>query len=193
MKILNIAAGKFLPLDLPKDPYLLLNLDTMYYQVDEPKDVEDIFFSWGSITSRILYCNRDVFEFMERTKLIFDRICIYRFLEHVPMDKVLYFIYLLSTVIRKAGSVDIIVPNYALLADMLLKEDVGDGNFEAHNIKLTTEMLNEPSCPHASIWTIDRAKYFFSLEERFIVDNYVSPYKFDGRDIYLRFRLKRWP
>lgn len=193
MKILNIAAGKFLPLDLPeKDPYILVNLDTMYYTADTPEDVEDLVLNWDTVSSRILYCNVDAFEFMERTRIIFDRVCIYRFLEHVPMDKVLYFIYLLSTVVRISGTVDIIVPNYAILANMILKEDVTNQNFEAHNIELTTELLNDPSCPHASIWTVDRAKYFFYLEERFLMDDYVSHYDFDGRNIYLRFWLKRW-
>ena len=77
---------------------------------------------------------------------------------------------------------------------MILDEDPLDpagGNFEAHNITLTTELLNEPSCPHASIWTPDRAYYFFGLEGRFEISVYHTNYEFDGRDIYLRFLARR--
>jgi hypothetical protein len=63
--------------------------------------------------------------------------------------------------------------------------------FPEHNILLTTELLNEPSCPHASIWTRNRAKYFFSLEGRFEVPHTWDSVKFDGRDIYLRFKANR--
>jgi len=137
------------------------------------------------------YCKEDAFEFMERTSLIFDRLCAYRFLEHVPMDRVLYFIYLLSTVVKKGGLVDIIVPNYMTLADMILNENVNDSEFEAHNIILTTELVNEPGCPHASIWTKDRAIKFFQLEGRFNVKEIDENFVFDGRDIYLRILAER--
>jgi hypothetical protein len=137
----------------------------------------------------------DVNEFMERTRLKFNRVCIYRFLEHVSFTDVLYFIYLVSTVTEKGALVDVIVPDYTILAELLLAEDNyrdnDDFDFEAHNIILTTEMLNEPSCPHASIWTESRARYFWTLEKRFRIVNVVRGFKFDGREIYLRFVAER--
>ncbi len=130
--------------------------------------------------------------FMERIRTIFDRVVMYRFLEHVSFTQVNYFIYLVSTVIESGGIVDIIVPNYEQLATMILKEDIKlDKNFEASNILLTTELLNEPSCPHASIWTPQRAKYFWELEGRFIVKEIEPKFEFDGRDIYMRFFARR--
>jgi hypothetical protein len=56
---------------------------------------------------------------------------------------------------------------------------------------LTTELLNEPSCPHASIWTEWRAHHLFTLEGRFKIKDIQKNFKFDDRDIYLRFIAER--
>jgi hypothetical protein len=94
---------------------------------------------------------------------------------------------------EESGKVDIIVPNYNTLADMILNESVSSPDFEKDNILLTTELLNEPSCPHASIWTPERATYFWEFEGRFEVKpETVDPhFVFDGRNIYLRFQAER--
>ncbi len=190
--ILNIAAGKLQPLDLEeKRGFFLVNLDPMYYTYSSEEMIEDHYSSPRSLATITHYCNADAYEFMERTKIIFDRVCIYRFLEHVPMDKVLYFIYLVSTVTTKNSEVDIIVPNYNFLAGMILHEDVYSSRFEQDNVLVTTELLNEPSCPHASIWTAERAKYFWEYEGRFKVKFIQPSFNFDGREIYLRFKARR--
>ena len=194
MLILNLGAGKQSPIlhdQLKKKPRFIINLDTAYYSELEPGAIEHLVVKWDRKASYISFCNEDAFVFMERTKLIFDRVCVYRLLEHIPMDKVLYFIYLLSTITRKGDLIDVIVPNYEKLASMILKEDVNDKGFEAHNILLTTELLNDQSCPHTSIWTPARAEYFFELEKRFKINQWVSDYEFDGRKIYLRFWAER--
>lgn len=192
--ILNIAAGKFDPIpdkELKGDPYLLVNLDTMYYKIDEPAMIEKKFSDWTKTVTRKFYCNKDAFEFMERTRIIFDRVCIYRFLEHVSFTNLMYFIYLVSTITKPRSMVDIIVPNYITLAECILQEDVRDSDFESDNILLTTELLNEPSCPHASIWTPDRAYHFWEMEGRFKVRRLDQNFSFDGRDIYMRFKVER--
>lgn len=188
MKILNIAAGKLKPIN-PPDKGFLINLDTMYFDSHYVKYIEREESLYDpSDTPGIVeyYCKEDVFTFMSRTKIIFDKITCYRFLEHVDSDKVLYFIYLMSTCLRLGGDVDIIVPNYKTLAKIILDEVPGEPDWEAKNILTTTEVLNERNDPHTSIWTSDRLKYFFELEGRFYVTS-IEPYNFDGRDIYLRF------
>lgn len=196
MLILNVAGGKLKPLlhDKEEGPHMLVNLDTSYYRFLEPEIIEesvDLAFKNGLGADVEYFCNEDAFTFMERTSLIFDRVCVYRFLEHIPMDRVLYFIYLLSTVVKKNGIIDVIVPNYMTLADMILNENVNDPEFERDNILVTTELLNEPGCPHASIWTKDRAEKFFHLEGRFKVREVNEHFVFDGRDIYLRFKAEK--
>ena len=195
-KILNIAGGKFPPIPSGPNPppAFLVNVDKMYYECYEPVQVERAMKIWPGGQDETYSINTDIVEFMERTVMEFDRVCIYRFLEHISFTQVLYFIYLVSTVTKPGAVVDIIVPNYEILAQMILDEDPLDpsgGNFEAHNITLTTELLNEPSCPHASIWTPDRAHYFWGLEGRFKVHIISETFAFDGRDLYLRFLATR--
>lgn len=193
--ILNIAGGKIDPIGLISyEPYFLVNVDTMYYSSLDPAAVEVDYRLWKRLGSGSCKVKEDIFTFMERTTLSFNRVCIYRYLEHVPMDKVLYFIYLLSTVTTRGSTIDVIVPNYKTLATMILEEEqrleFGE-NFEQYNIELTTELLNEPSSPHASIWTNSRAEYFFTLEQRFNIIEMKEDFSFDGRDIYLRFIAER--
>jgi len=197
MEILNIGAGKLPYLtDLIKNQdekdLFIVNLDSMYYQHTSPADIEGCYDQPGH-ENRTYYCKEDIFTFLERTRLEFDVVTIYRFLEHVSFTQVLYFIYLVSGVVNKGGIVDVIVPNYEILANMILKEKLSEKNFEADNILLTTELLNEPSCPHASIWTPARAVHFWEFEKRFIVHNgkLSSQFEYDGRDIYLRFQAER--
>ncbi len=190
-KILNIASGKIPPLEM-KRPVFLVNVDTMFYQNHDPAQVEKKAAEWKGTHNVEFKIKQDIFEFMERTTIEFDRVCIYRFLEHVSFTQVLYFIYLVSTVTKPGAIVDVIVPDYKVLAHRILTFDNPmSSNFEAENIELTTELLNEPSCPHASIWTVDRANYFWMLENRFFIDEIQTDFEFDGRDLYLRFIAKR--
>jgi hypothetical protein len=192
--ILNIAAGKILPLDLPtKERSFIVNVDPMFYYNTDPASVEKKRALWDEKSTKIVNIKKDIFEFMERTVIHFDRVTIYRFLEHVPRDRVLYFIYLISTITRSGAVVDVIVPDYEILAARLLSEEPFAQTFEEEDIILTTELLNEPSCPHASIWTRKRAMKFWELEKRFKVDEDKMEfgYAFDGRDIYLRFFAER--
>jgi len=201
MVVLNIAAGKFAPLPLDSKenimmPKYILNVDTSYFSVDTASELESDIQQWCNDEDRLTKSrnlNMDVFEFMERTSIVFNRVVIYRFLEHVTFTQVEYFMYLVSTVLQKGGMVDVIVPNYNQLAEMILNDHnkIGSAEFAPHNITLTTELLNEPSCPHASIWTPDRMKYFWELECRFKHKVSWPAFKFDGRDIYLRSLIER--
>ncbi|MFX1340840.1 MAG: hypothetical protein ACFFDK_19675 [Promethearchaeota archaeon] len=200
MLILNIAAGKFQPLPIRNGDLLIpsytLNVDTSYYTPKSPDVTEYNISQWmlDTTKSEIDHLNVDIFEFMERTRILFDRVVIYRFLEHVSFTQVEYFIYLISTVLKKGGLVDVIVPNYEQLAELILSEanyQMSPEDFQAHNIKLTTELLNEPSCPHASIWTPRRMSRFWELEGRFNLLEQNPVFKFDGRDIYLRAIIER--
>jgi len=199
MLILNIAGGKFDPLPMSSKenlmiPKYVLNVDTSYFAHEDAGEIENDITAWNNNPDRISKSrnlNMDAFTFMERCSITFDRVVIYRFLEHVSFTQVEYFIYLVSTVLNPGGQVDVIVPNYIQLAEMILNERVDGQNWAAYNTLLTTELLNEPSCPHASIWTPERMKYFWELEGRFQVELQNPAFKFDGRDIYLRSFIER--
>lgn len=197
-KVLNLGAGKLNPISVPTNKVsLIVNLDQSYYVAENGSETEILINDYKNrrmVDNKVIYCKEDAFEFMERTTIQFDQVCMYRFLEHIPFDRVLYFIYLVSTVTKPSGFVDVIVPNYFTLAQAIVQEHEGllySNAFEKYNILVTTELLNEPGCPHASIWTPLRIKKFWELEDRFEVESVIDEYKFDGRDIYLRAIIKR--
>jgi len=194
--ILNLGAGKLKPLGYEKleAPKFLLNVDSSYYcNTLEIKDVIDAhqFFLEGDDKSFELYLKENAFTFLERYHIPFGRIVLYRFLEHVKRTNVPYFIYLLSTGLEIGGEIDCIVPDYHTLATRIIKERTGSSNFEKEDILTTSELLNEPEMPHASIWTTARVYHFFQLEGRFTVTHLKEKFSFDGRDIYLRFFAER--
>lgn len=208
MLILNAAGGKIDPLDIIESsaindsPTYTVNVDSSYFSKTKIGTIENDVNKWDNFETKAVWCNEDIFSFMENTILKFDYICIYRFLEHVPFTKVPYFLYLVSTIIEPTnGVVDIIVPNYETLAQRILDDQTNmEGNnygnfdnFEGYNIELTTELLNEPSCPHASIWTPYRAKYFLEIENLFNFDErtMANNFSFDGRSLYLRFFARK--
>jgi len=194
--ILNVAAGKIDPLYLEdSEKYFIVNVDTKFYSTWMPSAVEANRYKWDGKETQSYNLNADVFEFMDQTALWFERVCVYRFLEHIPMDKILYFIYLISRITKPGAEIDVIVPNYETLAKKIINEEqnIKDNliEFESHNIELTTELLNEPCDPHASIWTPWRLAYFFELEGRFKVFDTCAKYDFDGRNLYLRGLIQR--
>jgi hypothetical protein len=156
-KVLNIGAGKIPPLDLP-DERILINLDRSYYRSDNVAEIES-FCEVAETNPATFYIQEDIFEFMERTSMKFDRIACYRFLEHVPRDKVDYFMYLLAQSTMNGGIVDIIVPDYKILCKKFLEENIFQQAREYVDYWdriLTYEILADPACPHASLWSSDR-------------------------------------
>jgi len=172
---------------------VLLSVDRNYPTDDFPSfplnQIEKMSGT-GSSIKHYRY-NSDVYTFLEKMYYHVDGVFMYRFLEHVPMRDIIHFIYLVSTVLKKDGFVDIIVPDYEKLATMLLKEDIDMKDFEKHNILLTTEMLNDVGDPHLSIWTKNRLKYYWEYEERFYIEKITKGFHYDGRNVYLRALLRR--
>jgi predicted SAM-dependent methyltransferase len=196
---LNIAAGKIFPIDYELNAgNFLVQLDKMYWATNPINTIELEHGRWlkrSESEDDTSHSDVDAFEFLGNYKYQFDHISCYRFLEHITKPDVQGFIYLLSTALKIGGTLDIIVPNYETLADMILTENCNEtvkhADWERHDTLLTYELLNEPSMPHASIWTPQRIKYFFGLEERFKVVSLESAYEFDGRDIYIRAIFER--
>jgi len=199
--ILNLCGGKINPLcydDSIKDCFLI-NLDKNYLIEDSLVHIREehnifqtnIKFNIQNRYHRRNYINYNVYDFLERYDINFDIICIYRFLEHVSKTNILYFIYLLSTCTKPGAILDIIVPDYKILAKRILEENVYSSDFESDDIITTYELLNDPENPHVSIWTRDRINKFFTLENRFKIDYIKENYEFDGRNIYLRTIIER--
>lgn len=194
VEILNIGAGKTLPIDLRRFPkYFLVNIDPIYF-TDTTLPIEEVerrHFNSYKETYENIRCYNEIDDVLERYYGTFHIITMYRYLEHVAFDNVLYFIYKLSTIIDVGGYIDIIVPDAKKLARYILEEKPGKAGFDSNNIIVTTELLNCPSDPHASLWTVDRIRHFFTLEKRFELVRTYNPYTFDGRNIYVRAIVKR--
>lgn len=202
--ILNIGSGKEMSLleqyIVDNEPYFLINLDKSYFNGFTPEDIETSYFDFEenqlimdcNFCPRSEYdCNYDIFEFMERTRIKFDIIFIHRFFEHINREKLLYFIYLLSTVTTEGSIIDIISPDYKILAEMIINEKIDDPNFDKKDIIISTELFNEINDPHQNITTPDRIKRLFEYEGRFAVELECPRYGYDGRDIYFRSTIKR--
>ncbi len=198
--ILNLAAGKMLePLD-DYDPKkdILYCVDLMYNEEESTSilQLEKIYQNVATHSGQLRYdttklCKMDVLKFLNNYKYKFDKVVSYRFFEHVARRDMLFFLYILSTVMKIGSELDIIVPNYNILANRILNENAGGVNWEAEDILTTTEVVNEPEMPHASIWTPRRANYYLELENRFIIKNIEPKFEFDGRDIYMRIKAER--
>jgi len=197
--ILNLGAGRTLPIDFNKFEYpFLVSVDNNYLTGKTIEEIERSHDCFNSPlikpvkNSRHVYkCKYDIYKFLESYHNTFDMITIYRFLEHVEFTNVSHFIYLLSQSVKRGGLVDIIVPNYKTLAEMILDENLYSYNFNKDNILVTTELLNEPNDPHASIWTYNRIKYFFGLEGRFRCERIIEDFEFEDRNIYIRAIIRR--
>ncbi|MCK5019391.1 MAG: hypothetical protein KAS32_20200 [Candidatus Peribacteraceae bacterium] len=201
--VLNLGAGKFdikalEDFGLEFDKWdTLVHLDTMFKNIpDAALDLSDTVNSiennsnFGDRTN-VIRCFEDVFFFLENCPIKFNEIFSARFFEHIGWSQLNFFLYLVADSMVSGGKLDIIVPNYKTLATRILDENVNHPDFEKENIVTTTELLNEPGMPHASIWTPDRAKYYLEYEGRFVVDSVQESFELDGRDIYMRVIARR--
>lgn len=198
VSVLNIAAGRREPLFLERlvPGSIIVNIDRSYLYSDEIGEIVHIHEDFESgltdpmkITSYSYKC--DIYEFLQRYHFKFDMACAYRFLEHVPKDQVLYFIYLVADILKIGGLFEIIVPDYEILAKRILSENPFDDDFEENDIITTYELLNDPGDPHCSIWTEGRLRKFLTLEKRFEIRRIDRNFEYDGRDLYLRAVAKR--
>ena len=193
LTILNLGAGRIKPLTNINYGYIV-NVDRGFPLEVCSCDTESCFrkILKGNLIEK-LYINYDIFEYLEKTLIEFNYVCLYRILEHIPFTKVDYFIYLISRVIKKKGIVDIIVPDINKLSSLTLEklQTANDNDFRFWHTLLTTEIVNEPFDPHASIWNPTLLKYFWELEKRFKLVELEENYLFDDRDIYIRCKMER--
>lgn len=191
--ILNIGAGKP-DLGIDFSEKFIINLDRNYFTGFSPEYAEEEHRRWlsGKADDCMIDVKYDIFEFLKTYKYKFNGAMIYRYYEHIPRDQILFFIYLLSTVIETNGVIDLISPDFKLLSQMILDEDVNDPEFDKNDIILSTEIFNEVYDPHQNITTPDRIKKSFEYEGRFEVLE-SSQIIYDGRSIYFRSLIRRKP
>jgi len=115
----------------------------------------------------------------------------YRVMEHIPRKEIDFALYSIWKTLKPEGILDIIVPNFINLAKFILQEDeiFSNNKFSEivkYDILVSTEIYNEPSDPHQSIWTPTRAKIYIETEGLFKIHSIKEKYVIDNRDIYMR-------
>jgi len=174
--------------------YFVLDLDKKYLNGICVAYAEHLHEKWLEVCKvdhSIYKVKCDIFEFLDNYIIPFDFIIMQRFFEHIPQDELLYFIYLLSTKTKSGSIIDLISPNYKLLAEMIINEKIDDPNFDKNDIIISTEVFNDLNDPHLNITTPERIKRLFEYEGRFEVELECPRMEFDGRNIYFRSVIKR--
>ena len=197
--ILNIGSGKLRNVKEIKnyinDDYFIIHLDYNYlngYTSSYAENEHKIWLENNSNSKKEINVKCDIFEFLEKYIITFNVITFFRFFEHICRDKLLYFIYLLSTITEKDAVIDLVCPDFQILAKMILEEKpLKNPDFDKNDIIISTELFNEPDDPHLNITTPDRIIRLFEYEGRFKNEYTISPYFFDGRKIYFRSIIKR--
>jgi len=196
MKILNLASGRiFEPLDVNEKVYTMINVDRLYRDIKN-SDYPELQRKYlknklEESSKKVFFLDNDIDEFLQKCVIEFDKICIYRYFEHVSWHDISYFIYQISEILKVGGILDIIVPDYDILSKKILDLDPERKSFEEEFILLNSEVVNEKYDPHQIITTKKIVKHFLELEGRFKVITTKRPFHFDGRDIYMRVIAKR--
>lgn len=117
----------------------------------------------------------------------FDDVQAKRVFEHIPYTEILYVLYLIYTVTRLGGILNIVVPDYNMVLGEIQAAEpkmVSATTFNRTMVWCHTEIFNEPNDPHRSIWTKNLAEYYIELEGYWKLDKleYVT---IDNRSWYM--------
>lgn len=135
----------------------------------------------------------DVFEFLQNyKKRDVDFISASRFFEHIKYDRIGELLYLLYGISRPSAQLSIIVPDYNKVFETLSNLDLESNPipFQEKLIQIHTEVFNEISDPHRSIWNEQLAYYYITMEHYWDIKN-IDPISLDGRDWYLQIDCER--
>lgn len=159
---------------------------------DEPIEIFHVDKLYGDYTKYLkhsLLSPKDIFEFLEKySEKDICEIYAQRIFEHIPIDRIHYLLYLLYSVSKPGATLFITVPDFEKVMQKVTLMDAEKQTaqqFSRDLICVTTEMFNEPSDPHRSVWTPNLAKYYIELEKYWKISQiqYVS---LDGRDWYMQ-------
>lgn len=133
-----------------------------------------------------LFCRSDVFGFMDNFSMKpFDKIVCNRMFEHLEYcgGEVGRMLEACNAISKNTATLEFVVPNAELLANMLLmKKTLSDNDVMIIN----TEFCNGKFDPHASVWTPRLAYKYIDQEATWKITKIVEKYPFAGRDIYMK-------
>ena len=116
-----------------------------------------------------------------------DSVVAQRVFEHFDYKDLPYLLYSIWLICRPEATLSITVPDFNLVSEevkTLNAEKMKAQVFNNMMIQCHTEVFNEPSDPHRSIWTKNLAEYYLTLEDYWSV-NSIDHMTLDGRPWYL--------
>lgn len=122
----------------------------------------------------------------------YDEVYATRVFEHFCYKEIPYLLYCTYSVMKVGGKITIIVPDFDHVANTVMRLSRYDTALQFHRVLVFahTELFNEPSDPHRSIWNRTLAKYYMELED-FWEDINMENQKIENRSWYLRITAKK--
>jgi hypothetical protein len=151
-----------------------------------------------NMESTVTFVNKDVIDGLnyfyslpQQTK--FDAVIACRVFEHFTPHDILYLLYLLKDLTKSYGNLVIIVPDF----DVIIKEvqnfsvEKSFSEMELSLIRIITEIFNEPSDPHRSIWNRSFASYYLTLEKYWDIEKMCNVTLDNRQGYYLLIHAKK--
>lgn len=204
---LNLGAGK-VNVDVPFNDIVNVHVDRSY-QDETSLTIPATEMAFITAMSRItgpstdchhyseppanLFCNCDIFEFVDTFKYKFDMVIAERIFEHMEYvgGEIGRLLEALNILTKSNATLTLVVPNAINLANMLIDYEKAGEDFThtaAQNRKLiiNSEFCNCRSDPHLSVWTPCLAKEYIESEGTWSVDHLSERYFMAGRNIYMK-------
>ena len=204
--ILEIGAGKIscekLSVNLEDDFCVFLDRGYPNDLIDIHNVINDmISFNKGIKPNCDKYLiSADIFDFMDSFPLKFDRIVANRIFEHMEYmgDKsVGRLMEACNKLLVPKGILEIIVPNAALIAKMILdlEKIYSATDIERRTINevliINTENNNIACDPHLSTWSPALAEYYIKQEDTFYIIDIKPKIGYEGRNIYMKITCQK--
>ncbi len=152
----------------------------------------DLSYKQDDQIGNITIMSWDVFEYLQTTHKTFDEIKADRIFEHIPYNEIPHLLYLCKEALNVDGRLSFIVPDFQKVFDTVdnLNPHGPASIFNRQMIDIHTEIFNEPEDPHRSVWTMQLADYYMSLEG-FWKNIEIKETTLDNRDWYLQISAHR--
>lgn len=148
---------------------------------------KNISYADNNITIRTI--GNDIISFLkEYSGPNFDFVFSERCLEHISYNELHYLFYLLYTKCEDDACMEIVVPNFdhisGIVLDMDSKTDKAQ-EFQRNLIIAHTEVFNDETDPHRSIWNEPLAHYYMETEKYWQILKLEENFEIDNRNCYM--------
>ena len=197
-RVLNLGAGK---IDLSRWVHygLVIHVDR-YFDPATSATISEAHKYYLSSDRNAAHCccKADLFEFVDNFQYKFDLVVADRIFEHMEYvsGEIGRLLEGINTLTNKDATLEIVIPNAILLAEMLIKYEKEYDSYNQVDSLKTKLIVNSDLCnikvdPHASVWTPRLATEYIESEGTWLIDSIEDQYRFAGRDIYMKITCKK--